>query len=70
MSKVTELRKWFTDLTEELEANGFCTRRECMCDMAEPVVKMDALITEMERDEKINPQERTQGSTEGATARS
>lgn len=46
---VADLRKEFTELVEELEANNFCTKRECMCEMAKPVVKINALITKLEQ---------------------
>ncbi len=48
--KIAEARKWYDELVEELESNGFCTRRECMCDTAAPVVKLGAAIAEMERE--------------------
>jgi hypothetical protein len=46
---VAELRHQYTELVEELEANGFCTRRECMCDMAAPVVKINDILTKLEQ---------------------
>jgi len=49
-ARVQELRKWYNELVEELEANGFCTSRECMCDTAEPVVKLGAAIAELEKE--------------------
>jgi len=50
MTRVEELRKWYTELVEELDANGICIRRECMCATAAPVVKLGAVIGEMERE--------------------
>lgn len=47
---VAELRKQFDELHEELDANGFCTRRECMCDTAAPVVKINDLIAKLEQE--------------------
>ena len=47
---VAELRKQFDHLVEELEQNSFCTSRDCMCEMAAPVVKLNAAITELEQE--------------------
>lgn len=44
-----EMRKQFDAMKEELEANNFCIRRECMCDMAAPVVKLEAALVELEQ---------------------
>lgn len=48
-----EMRKQFDAIKEELDSAGLCTRRECMCDLSAPVVKLDAAITELEQ--KGNP---------------
>lgn len=48
---VSELRHQFNELVEELTSIGACVRRECMCDMAAPVVKMNDLITKLEQRE-------------------
>jgi hypothetical protein len=47
---VADLRKEFDELVEVLEGDGFCTKRECMCDHAKPVVKMNDLITKLEQE--------------------
>jgi hypothetical protein len=46
---VADLRKEYDELVEVLEGDGFCIRRECMCDHAKPVVKMNDLITKLEQ---------------------
>ena len=46
---VAEIRKQYTALVDQLESEGVCTDRECMCDTAEPVVKLGAAIAELER---------------------
>lgn len=46
---VAELRHQYTELVEELEASGICIRRECMCDTAAPVVKINDLLTKLEQ---------------------
>jgi hypothetical protein len=48
---VADLRKEFDELVEVLEGDGFCTKRECMCDHAKPVVKMNDLITKLEQEQ-------------------
>lgn len=48
-STVQEIRKQYDALVEQLESEGFCVSRECMCDMAAPVVKLGAAIAELER---------------------
>ena len=45
---VSAIRKAFDDLVEQLESDGVCTSRECMCETASPVVAMNALITRLE----------------------
>ncbi len=47
---VASLRKAFDDLVEQLESDGLCTSRECMCETASPVVAMNALIARLERE--------------------
>jgi len=51
---VAKLRTNFDELVEELEANNFCTKRECMCDMAKPVVKINDLITKLEQEVPVS----------------
>jgi hypothetical protein len=46
---VQELRQWFNDLVDALEAEGVCTSRECMCDTSAPLVRMNATITKLEQ---------------------
>lgn len=46
---VADLRKEYDELVELLEGDGFCIRRECMCDHAKPVVKMNDIITKLEQ---------------------
>jgi hypothetical protein len=46
---VQELRKWFDDLVDALDAEGVCTSRECMCDTSAPLVRMNATITKLEQ---------------------
>jgi hypothetical protein len=47
---VSALRMAFDDLREQLEADGICIKRECMCETAAPVVAMNALIAKLERE--------------------
>jgi len=60
---VSAIRKAFDDLVEQLESDGVCTRRECMCETAAPVVALNALISKLER-------ECTPGTTSTGTPRS
>ena len=46
---VADLRKEFDELVEVLDGDGFCIRRECMCDHAKPVVKINDILTKMEQ---------------------
>lgn len=43
-----DLRQQIENLKGELEAISVCVSRECMCDTAAPVVKLEALIYELE----------------------
>jgi len=47
---VADFRKEFDELVEVLEGDGFCTKRECMCDHAKPVVKINDLLTRLEQE--------------------
>jgi len=49
--RIAELRKWYDELVNVLESDGVCTKRECMCDHAAPVVKLGAAISDLERDD-------------------
>lgn len=60
---VSAIRRAFDDLVEQLESDGVCTRRECMCETAAPVVTLNSLIAKLER-------ECTPGTTSTDTPRS
>ncbi len=47
---VADLRKEFDELVEVLEGDGFCTKRECMCDHAKPVVRINEYLTKLEQE--------------------
>ena len=47
---VKALRTQFESLVEVLEADGVCTDRDCMCETAAPVVKLNAAIAELEQE--------------------
>jgi hypothetical protein len=51
MATVAELRKWYDEMVDALRMEGVCITRECMCDTSAPIVKLGAVIGEMERDE-------------------